>query len=852
MILNESKRDELLLPYLNIYKQKTGRDVTLGKFKEMMLYKLGVQGGLQNLSKSSNYYLVGATKYYFNGDLTNNNDLSIFHENFNDDDDWNREIGVRLNACINILRNAYIDSIGTQFEQPEDFGVLTLPKLLRKYNAKINAALGIVTEPKKKKEEKPEEVVDTNVGKGYTFDILYKYDDATKYNVPTQPGAWCITYGSNHFNGYVRRLGIHYVIFLKNGYQNIKRPQKPGRGFTYGKPHDEYGNSMIAMLQSNNSWEPVYITSRWNHGAGGIRCEADHAYTTEEFCQITGVTKEDLQRIYEIWLKNKDKRGARGTRATQTPEERERALDKLRKIKYAQMRINGGEDPNNLFAVDAVLYGKSTFSENPGTGHEVYDFKNSVYVCTLRENNEDEAGEEQLSRPTFFLVDKGNVVFETVTNALGFPWQNGTQVGFISAEKYYQRNDPEDKSKMHNIVLFRKAETHPWLLYDTRRHAFLEIDGVKRFKYLPTRWDRSNDEGLMNQFYEVKLTENKTALVKISNNLPLRLPNGRCWFNNIKFSGRNYRNHVNGEFIGGKNDLILAINAFRENAAGGGDEEGYDTYFYSVKRNRFIDMPKFDKLSTDFNYCSMDFDSVLELDGKEYSIIRNYSYSNSLGWEGVRYLVDTDGNLGKIGPYYLFDKLYFVGGNESNYLIVRPSTRYTKQGFIFDNDEGKSLVYDKKNRGFVRMPGGEYLYCYNCSTYSEDFCRFGLEYANHNVEMICKMNPLEVLLNPFKPPFPSKYSFWVATYSYHGGGDNIEIEAYNEKPQEGIYWWHHDPQHEDYFKRVLVELPLKKLKSIPLKTDPTLEGVVPQEQINESNIREMVSEILKRMMENGK
>ena len=60
---------------------------------------------------------------------------------------------------------------------------------LEKYGAKINKELGIVS-PKRKK-------VDTldrseSVGNGYTFDIIYSYNDATKYYRPTQPGAWCI------------------------------------------------------------------------------------------------------------------------------------------------------------------------------------------------------------------------------------------------------------------------------------------------------------------------------------------------------------------------------------------------------------------------------------------------------------------------------------------------------------------------------------------------------------------------------------------------------------------------------------------------------------------------------------
>ena len=54
-----------------------------------------------------------------------------------------KEICERLNACILVLRNAYIDTVGTQFEQPEDFGELKLNALLRKYKKKIDEVLNV-------------------------------------------------------------------------------------------------------------------------------------------------------------------------------------------------------------------------------------------------------------------------------------------------------------------------------------------------------------------------------------------------------------------------------------------------------------------------------------------------------------------------------------------------------------------------------------------------------------------------------------------------------------------------------------------------------------------------------------
>ena len=104
MVINESKRDDLLLPYLEQLKER-GINATLGQLKTFMLRKLTEEGGLRNLSLSSNFYLAGATRYYFNGDLTLNKDLSVFKDDPTEKDTWNTEVCDKLNALIKILRN---------------------------------------------------------------------------------------------------------------------------------------------------------------------------------------------------------------------------------------------------------------------------------------------------------------------------------------------------------------------------------------------------------------------------------------------------------------------------------------------------------------------------------------------------------------------------------------------------------------------------------------------------------------------------------------------------------------------------------------------------------------------------
>ena len=545
ILLLESKRDDLLLPYLNILKQN-GVEKTLGQFKGEMLDKLAAQGGMHNLSQSSNYYLAGAVRYYFEGMLTTAKPTYLKTGDSRTPDAWNNEVCKRLNALVNVLRDAYIDTIGTKFEQPEDFGELSLPKLLRKYNKQINKELGIESEKSVEKtlDENP------NVGNGYTFDILYSFADATKYERYTAPGSWCITYGQGHYDYYRNKLDCHYVIFLKNGYENI--PREIGPGYTKDKPHDAYGNSMIAYLQSNKSWKPTYITSRWNHGHSSDNTngtQADYAYNINEFCKITGVKQEDLERIYEIWKTKTKNEGI-----TSYYEKKQLSVGTIRKLKYAQMKANGGE------SLLGLLKGiGATISIDPIYGNG--DEKKSVY-------------EAQLENFTF-LVDRGKVVFDSVI-------YTDDLKRCLSSEKYFGQAK-SGEAKVKNLIVFQTEKYSR--LYNVRAHAFLDIDGQSKFKTIP-KGNEYRGSNLLPTFFEVKLSGKDIALISTRTNMPLTLPNGAHWFNDIDAAGfKRYwesRNQLHSHFFGGANQPIIKITY---------DLSSGEEYFFNTVLMKFVDVP---------------------------------------------------------------------------------------------------------------------------------------------------------------------------------------------------------------------------------------------------------------------
>lgn len=508
-ILNESRRDDMLLPYVNLLRER-GINTNVSQLKQFLLRKFVNEGLIRNLSLGSNFYLSGVARYYFNGDLTTNKVLNVFDES--QTDDFKQDICERLNACILVLRNAHIDSVGSSFEQPEDFGELKIMALLRKYNTKINQVLGIVPD-KKKKEGKKEVVLDENpsVGNGYTFDIIYSYEEARKYNKFTEPDAWCITYGEQHYNGYIRRLGIHYVIFRQDGYENV--PRKMGPNFTKRKPHDEYGNSLIALLQSNSNGEPIYITSRWNHGSyrdGSQGTEADHAYTKEEFCRITGVNDTDLQRIFNIWKENREiKKRENAGNGSLT---RKKNLDALRYIKYGQMRMNGGENILNVFKGIRGRY---------LAGKRVNDVKKCISVLSIPIWGEDAEHPESTAT---ILCDQGKMIFET--------FKLHTD-GFWSTDRIYQSSCDEESwraARFIDAILINHDNYHQ--IYSTRFHKLVDIQGITKFKYVadgPPSWNKEKC-----CYYEVAMSNNQRAFIDYETNKPLKLPNGEFWFETWK------------------------------------------------------------------------------------------------------------------------------------------------------------------------------------------------------------------------------------------------------------------------------------------------------------------------------
>lgn len=488
-IITEGSRDKQLSVYLPFF-EKRGINLSLSQLKQFLLRKFVNEAGMHNLSLDSNYYLAGVAKYYFNGDLTSNKRLNAFYPNVSDK--FNNEVCARLDALINVLRNSYIDSVGTKWEQPEDFGEMTIDKLLKKYNRAINKELGIGNNKTQTEGQKMDN--DRSAGKDYDYEVIMSYSEMTKYKEYTEPGAWCVTYGRQHFDGYIKRLGIHYVVFRRSGFENVAREKGPG--FTPARPHDEYGNSLICVLQSNDGPEPKYITSRWNHGTyrEGTSCEADHAYTTEEFLQTIGCDYSVLERCYLQWKQLKKKSGSSNRL------DKQEKMDAARAFKYAQMKINSGQK-----------------AEGAGLTLHVIGEKNGLFSASM-----------EVGGKTYETVyRRGKLFFDDIlTPTSGRMFVDASELNY-------------------DVVVVSKNK---YKVFDVTRNCFLDIDGTKTF-------NATRDGG---NLLFVSASSNQKAVILTDKMRPIAAKNGSHWFEEIfnpsYYSSRSINNLPYMGFFGEKNE----------------------------------------------------------------------------------------------------------------------------------------------------------------------------------------------------------------------------------------------------------------------------------------------------------
>ena len=576
--LLEGSRDNMLEPYVDFFNNKRGTDISVSQFKQIMQRKLMNDASMDSLSLPSNFYLAGAIRYYFNGDLTDNKRLNVIYPQYKDR--FKPEVCDKLNKIIVILRNAYIDSVGTKWAQPEDFGKLTIDKLFKKYDRVLDK----MQAEKDKFNVTPTEGVspleykDAKGTGGYSMEVVVTHTQCCKYRALTAPGSWCITYNDpGNYNGYTKRNNTHFIIFKKRGCEDI--PYRPGMGF----PKDKYGLSMLAVQQSNIDGHFVCCTTRWNHGGyNGVRSipNADFVYRDEDtFCNETGITHEMLAKAFEAYRENKgnnisdlEKAKARADRAAERK-------DLIRKFKYAQMLINGGRTLDEIFNYPQLLQGNGKVSK-------------SIYLVEF--DGADDGFAATLCVRGKLLYDQ--IIFRDHILYCGKLKKDG-----------WRHDDDENP----NIIQIDMGYGGGEALFDIRGNKFIKVGEYKKFR----ECEAVKYDGDYSRFVLIHINGKKKALYdgKIGEVVNI---NGHEVFYTIKQSSKN---------IVGYTELPKgAIISFRVDEYGGYGSVRSGLFFYDTETCSAIPPPEDERVNKIVREEGIDYEFRIEygepriVNGKSY------------------------------------------------------------------------------------------------------------------------------------------------------------------------------------------------------------------------------------------
>ncbi len=216
--LCESSQDKAALTYLK------SRGIT--DYNEQMKYIGSLQHDIPNLRLDKRKFMVGALRLYFEGELSNYENIESF--------------GKVLNC---------ISKHGHTGEYNFDLNGLSLSELYDKYDEEIRSDAETDRERSGQTQR--------GNGNGYKIIPINTFKEAEQYGEYT---SWCVTHIKKQFNNYTKG-GKRFYFCLKDGFEGVQRNDD-------GAPLNEYGLSMIAVLVDTDG-NLSQITTRYNHEYGG-------------------------------------------------------------------------------------------------------------------------------------------------------------------------------------------------------------------------------------------------------------------------------------------------------------------------------------------------------------------------------------------------------------------------------------------------------------------------------------------------------------------------------------------------------------------------------------------------------
>lgn len=462
-LIMEGSRDNMLLKYLEMVKQ-VHPDMTLSMLKKILLEKFVSYGHIMALSLGSNFYLAGAAKYYFNGDLTRNKEVNLLNPEI--EDEFIEDVCKSLSKIIKFLRDKYLDSDATVWEQPEDLGELSLEKLFKKYS-KVIENKSDVEVPKKVDTEEERRV---GLSNDYTYEIIYNFGDVEKYAKPNAPTSWCISTGEGNLRHYMRANNSFFVIFTKNGWKDV--PRVKGKSY----PLDEFGLSAMAMQLSKEDGHIVGGTTRWNHGEGFDISMADNRISQGLLCNLTGITESGLKSIRDTYKKFLPMHGEKeqGDDVKITAKD---LAEAKRQFSYIKLCIKNSQSPflplprneNGMFYMYNVLKADRPEYMVVNDEFKKKNWRKCIIAVTILVND--------ITFTT--IMDHGLILSnEMISTSNDTPFLESVSIERIVRDGAYEEVHFVDSSTETFIILTLKNKKS---VYDTKNKKFLQLNGEKLF-----------------------------------------------------------------------------------------------------------------------------------------------------------------------------------------------------------------------------------------------------------------------------------------------------------------------------------------------------------------------------------
>lgn len=554
-LLVEGTRDKMFQKYADLLAEK-GVQVTASQLKDIMRKKLTVEAGMSSMSLPSSYFLSGATKLYFNGELTTNKRVALLYPKMNITDKFDYLKCKKLNKIIIDLRNIFIDSEGRQWDVPEDFGDLSLDDIFKKYKRLIKGM-----DAEAEAETKEPKDLSTDLG-DYSFEIIYQHKDAEKYGPYTQPGQWCITMAGNDYwyNRYTQDKKTFFVVFKRKGWENEKRAV--GEGY----PCDMYGTSLMAVQLKQADGRFHCCTTRWNHGkydSPNIP-NADFAVPKGFFMQTTGCDESKLKEIHAEWVR------VSGTIVKpETPKSQEE-LEMLRKFKYCAIQISNGQNP--------TLEGHEMFDQiwpvnaTNGTGK----WNKGMNAACILDNDRYKSWKA--------LMDNGRLKPETLVSGDIETLSHMTYSVLACAQQERENAKP---AMERFVILQAEPRSNKFKIYDRIMHRLISVNNKTVFENL-----YGVSKKTLHLF--MKVGTKQYSILDLNTGKTVKSPNGTDVFENMLRFGSSYNNRVKDR--DDVNHMIFLV----------GDSANQECFYYDDKTGRISEFQKSENGKTIVPYIGDD------------------------------------------------------------------------------------------------------------------------------------------------------------------------------------------------------------------------------------------------------